>query len=107
MKYPAGRRGIFVGMALHLLGSGEAQDLDADFQNVLGQADEGDVACLEVLVLLGEDPGLVVELVDTARQFIDVGADQVGSGGAQGGLQGGASLVMESISSLAKTLAGA
>ena len=49
---------------LHLLGSLEAQDVQAALQQALGQADQGDVAGLLALVLLGEDARLVVELVD-------------------------------------------
>ena len=36
---------------LHFFGCGEAQDADAAFQDVLGKADEGDVAGLDFLVL--------------------------------------------------------
>ena len=80
------------GIELHFFRGGEAQNVDAGFQNVLGQTDESNVSGLQLLVLLAEDPGLVVELVDAAGKLIDVGADQVGGGGLQSLLQGGAQL---------------
>ena len=38
---------------LHLFRSGEAQDVDAGFQHLLGKADQADIASLQVLILLG------------------------------------------------------
>ena len=61
---------------LHLFGGGEAQQADAGFQHVFRKADEGNVARLDGFVLLLEDGGLVVELVDAACQLIDVGGRQ-------------------------------
>ena len=66
--------------------------MDALFQDILGKADEGDIARFQRLVFLGQDPGLMVELVDAARKLIDVGTDQVRGRGLQGGLHGGAEL---------------
>ena len=77
---------------LHFIRGGEAQDVDAGFQNVLGQADEGDVAGLQLFIFLGQNPGLMVELVDAAGQVIDIGADQIGGRGLQGALHGRAEL---------------
>ena len=77
---------------LHFFGSREAQNTDTGFQNVLCQTDEGDVAGLQFSVFLGEDTGLVIELVDAAGQLVDVGADHVGGFGLQGGFQTGTEL---------------
>ena len=77
---------------LHLFGSREAQQIDAGFQDILGQTDEGDVASLDGLILFLEDGRLVIELVDAAGQLIDVGTDLVGCGVGQSHFHGGAEL---------------
>ena len=77
---------------LHLLGSGEAQNTDAGLQHILCQSDQGDIALLQFFVLFGENAGLVIELVDCAGQFIDIGADLVGRRCFQSRLQSGTQL---------------
>ena len=86
---------------LHLFRRGEAQKVNTGFQHIFGKANQGDMARLGRLVLLLEDGGLVVELVDAARQLVNVGANQVRRGGMQAFSSAGPNLVIASIRSLA------
>ena len=63
------------GYDLHFFGSGEAQKVDAGFQNVLCQTDQCDVAGLQFFVLLTQNTGFMVELIDRAGEFVDVQND--------------------------------
>ena len=71
---------------------GEAQNLDGLFQNVLGKANESDVAGFYLLVLLLEDRSLVVKFIHAPRQIIDIGTEHIGGRGFEGRLQRGAKL---------------
>ena len=77
---------------LHFLRGGEAQDLDALFQNVFGQSDQCNVTGLPVFVLFLQNGCFVIELVDAAGQLVDIGADQVGGRCLQRAFQSGAEL---------------
>ena len=52
-----------------------------------GKADQADIAGLQVFVLLGEDAGLVVELIHRAGQLIDISTNEVGRSACQSGFQ--------------------
>ena len=79
-------------MSLHLFRGGEAQDMDAGLQDVLCQADEGDMTGFQFFVLFLQDGSFMVELVDAACKLVDIGTDHVGSGRFQGSFQAGAEL---------------
>ena len=76
------------GIVLHFFRGGEAQNVNALFQHILGKTDQGNVARLLERILLAQNPGLMVELVDASGKFIDIGADQVGGRSGQGTFQG-------------------
>ena len=63
---------------LHLFGGFKAQKVDTAFQYLSGQVHEGHIACLLFSIGLGQDSGLVIELVDSSGQFVDIGTDGVG-----------------------------
>ena len=63
---------------LHLFRSGEAQQVDAGFQNVFGKGNQGNIPCFFAFVLLTQNPGFMIEFVDSAGKLVNIGADQVG-----------------------------
>ena len=92
---------------LHFFRSLEAQQIDTLLQDVLGQANEGDITSLEILIRLCEDPGFMVEGIYGSGQLIDIATDEIGGGVPVSPSKAGASLVMVRIRSFWAALAGA
>lgn len=71
----------------HPLRRGEAEQIDARFQNAARQIDQRCVAGLPGRIRLGEDLHVVVELIRRRRQLVDIRADRVRRGIAVRGPQ--------------------
>ena len=71
----------------HPLRRGEAEQVDARFQNAARQIDQRRVAGLPGRIRLGEDLHVVVELIRRRRQLVDIRADRVRRGIAVRGPQ--------------------
>ena len=65
---------------LHFFRRLEAQQVNTLLQDVLGQANEGDITRLEICIRFCEDPGLVVKGIHSPGKLINIATDEVGGG---------------------------
>ena len=65
---------------LHLLGRAEAEQVDARLEHPAREIHQRDVAGFLLLVRLGDDLHVVVELVGRARELVDIRADLIRRG---------------------------